>query len=220
MTQIKRLVFFGCSITFGTGLTEGQKIWTQNVCENLNFEHHNMGLSGASNDDIRAHIEWYLEKKLPDASSRYKSGDCVVIALTGLTRNNIYYDINDSVESKLDKTILAIKQISDMLSERNIPFVFVEAFINYKKYIELDHTYTKNFLLWEDSETSLYDMLLDTFGSTIDAGDFKLDHDHLHDTSNPELCLPCKHPTEYGHSIISTRLTPIISEHLAALSDK
>ena len=220
MTQIKRLVFFGCSITFGTGLNTDQKVWTQNVCENLNLEHHNMGLSGASNDDIRAHIELYFEKKLPDDQSRYKSGDCVVIVLTGLTRNNVYYDTNNSLESKLDRSILAIEQITNDLTELNIPFVFVEAFINYKKYVKMGPKYTKNFLFWEDYETSLYDMLLDTFGSTMDMGDFKLDHDHLHDTSNHELCLPCKHPTEYGHSIISTRLTPFLSERLAALSDK
>lgn len=220
MNQIKRLVFFGCSITFGTGLTDTQKIWTHNVCENLNLEHHNMGLSGASNDDISNHIELYLLNEHPDTPSNYRSGDGVVVALTGLTRNNNYYDTNDSYQSNLDRSILAIKQITDMLNERNIPFVFVEAFINYKKYIELDHKYTKNFLFWEDSETSLYDMLFDTFRSHTDMGDFKLDHDHLHDTSDPELCLPCKHPTEYGHSIISTRLTPFLSEHLAALSDK
>ena len=87
--KIRRLVTFGCSLTYGHGLAdcykdngrEGEKpsvqAWPTLLAQKLKIPVDNRGQAGASNKEI-----WY---KVMD--SKFKEGDMVVILWTYLNRN-------------------------------------------------------------------------------------------------------------------------------------
>ena len=226
MTQINRIVFFGCSVTYGKGLDESTRldeVWTKHLCDNLGVDHLNMGLSGCSNQDIYNHIQRYLADGLDDI---YRDGDFILISLTGLTRQSNYYPIpnesNHDWKQKFETSVKALKDLCELLEHNKQSYLLCETFLNYYTFLSdiLDSRYTKKFLYWREEETSLYDLLCNTWGQKIYHEDERLNYDHLHDTSDHELFLPCSHPSILGHKIIADKLTPIISEHLAAISDK
>lgn len=219
MTQIKRLVFFGCSITNGTGLPEHKQrdlVWTKVLSDNLNLDSLNLAQTGCSNHDIYKHAKNFTQNRLREYP--HYDGDFLVIALTGLVRNSLYY-----LESHTDKLALSIDSINRLyhhLTDNNIPFVFCEAFVKYERFVDFDKEIINKFLLWEQAGSTLYDMINDTQDIDNLTGNVILNYDHFHDTSNSELFLPCSHPSSLGHEKIADKLTPIISEHLAAFSDK
>ena len=231
MNQIKRLVFFGCSVTYGKGLDESTRldeVWTKHLCDNLGVDHLNLGLSGCSNHDIYKHIQRYLAHELDSIhDDNFKDGDFIIIALTGLTRQSTYYEIpNESShgwQQKFKTGIKALQDLCELLEHNKKSYLLCESFVNYHTFLSdvLDSRYTKNFLCWGEEDTTLYDLLCNTWGKKNDDDpDERLNYEHLHDTSDSELFLPCSHPSPAGHEKIAEELTPIISEHLAAFSDK
>lgn len=220
MTQINRIVFFGCSITYGTGLEEDIRekfSWPGQLCGLLGCESLNMGLSGSSNYDSYSHLKYYLNSTSGD--QQYFPGDFVIISLTGPQRHSSRY--HDSSKDLLRSSKTSIIKICNLLTYKDIPFTIVEAFINYYRYFDFDDSVTKHFMNWCKEETSLYDIISDTYGLFVDPDNVKeLDRDHYHDTSNRDLYLPCTHPTVLGHRKIANKLAPIISERLTAISDK
>jgi hypothetical protein len=210
MSRISRVVTFGCSITFGCGLQhdEFDKVYGKILSDCLNLEFRNMAQSGCSNNDIYHQVKLYLEN---DA----RPDDLVLLALTGLSRNNLYHtpEIIDDDYFKINRAMESVVFINNLLSEQQIPFVFMEAFLNYKTYMTFPPEVEQNFLFWSDSETSLYDILCDSFGSNVEENmlDHIIDYDHLHiTTKDTTLFLPCSHPTVEGHRKIAEYILPHI----------
>ena len=228
MSQIKRLCFFGCSITYGTGIVDSQGpdlIWPTRLSNQLGYDVNNLGMSGCSNHDISCNVQSYIQHKIGNQS--HQQGDFVIISLTGVDRCNNYYDHNNNLNlttgERLSNSIKAIGLMCDELDQAGVPYVLLEAFTNYYIFIHdiLDPKYHDKFLYWSEQETSLYDMLCDTMHTKkYPSKGCLIEHDHFHNTSNEELFLPCSHPSILGHEIIANKLAPIISEHLTAISDK
>jgi lysophospholipase L1-like esterase len=91
--RIKRLVTFGCSLTYGHGLAdcylpsgrEGPKpsiqAWPKLVSDKLRIDVDNRGIPGGSNKEI-----WHSVM-----SSKFKEGDMVVILWSYINRNCIFF---------------------------------------------------------------------------------------------------------------------------------
>ena len=210
MSRISRVITFGCSITFGAGIqhVKFDKVYGENLSDCLNLKFKNMAQSGCSNNDIYHQVKLYCED---DASP----DDLVLVALTGLSRNNVYHNPQQIGDDylKINRSMESVISINKLLSEQQIPFVFMEAFLNYKKYLTFPPEVEQNFLFWSDSETSLYDILCDSFGSNVEADmlDHIINYDHLHDTTKDKaLFLPCGHPTVEGHRKIANYILPHI----------
>lgn len=206
-----RLVAFGCSTTYGKGLSDQLRLtaaWPSILADNLNLPHLNKGLSGASNYDISQNILAFLR-------TQYEPGDVFIICVTGIIRYSNYFEPKDKFPSNVlyQTSVDSINETHLLLESKNIPHVFIESHVESKKIFSAQ---VQEKFLFKDVEcgATLYNMIFPSkyFGKNVELGNSDSITFYLKD-KHPEHILECTHPSELGHLAIGNFLTPHIKRY-------
>ena len=221
--MFNRLQFFGCSFTYGHGLSDCFHIensidpskdnytppskfaWPTRLAENLSIQHNNNSQPGASNK--------YILYKILEAD--VSSSDIVAIMWTSFIRHSVIIDKQNHMISPWCKNdIAATSYYSFLYSEEDSEFMNVQ-YMNYANlYLKNKGCKVLNFCFFNDMEKKSTQSKLNNYNWNNVSIDLVFDDFIQHGLSEDGY-----HPSESAHEAFSNRSSKYIKNSLTNIAD-